>query len=142
MPRQILFCWLIVITILFPTCTRWDFERVEFLQVVTLGVLEVQTNFAILLGDISNQKTATIVESGFVISSVNANDNNLRLGQVNTISISAQAQDSLASNQAFAVNANNLSAATNYYFGLMQELKSRKRLFMGRSTSLLRLSLG
>ncbi|NND33566.1 MAG: hypothetical protein HKN76_13330, partial [Saprospiraceae bacterium] len=74
-------------------CNQWDFSRVEFTDVLTIGAIEVGSNVAFLLGDIEGLRNAGITESGFVLSSTVSAANQLRLNHPGVLSVISQDQD-------------------------------------------------
>ncbi len=68
-----LFCLLVL------GCTKWDLDRVEFAEVITIGVIDVGSNSAFLLGDIENLRGSTLSEVGFLLSPVYFEDFEFRI---------------------------------------------------------------
>ncbi|NND32144.1 MAG: hypothetical protein HKN76_06085 [Saprospiraceae bacterium] len=99
-------------------CEKWDFEKVPFTQVITVGSLEVGFNSAFLLGDIQGLRNGTITETGFLYTPVMGDDQSLQLEQSDVAQVTSptSVDGSISSDRAFAARVSNLDEATKYFF--------------------------
>ena len=65
--RVILLSCMVVLSMI--ACDKWDFDRISFTPVITIGALEVGFRSAFLLGDIEGLRNAQVIETRFVFSS-------------------------------------------------------------------------
>ncbi|NND32145.1 MAG: fibronectin type III domain-containing protein [Saprospiraceae bacterium] len=106
-------------------CDKWDFDRTAFIQIITVGAIEVGSNDAFLLGDIDGLRNTEITETGFVLSSNISEDQRLRLNQSGVVQVASPVQpDTLISqDQAFAARITGLDPNTKYYFRAYAKLQ-------------------
>ena len=104
-----------LLTLVFA-CNKWELERASFLQIITVGVINVSATSAALLGDIEELRTGTIQETGFVLSTVHSQEASLRIGQDGVVAAEAPLQDTISGGQAFGALTNKLTPSTTYFF--------------------------
>ena len=62
-----------LIGVLVTSCSEWDFKSIEFTHIVTVGVINVGSTSAVLLGDIQNLRKSDMEETGFLLSTSQIN---------------------------------------------------------------------
>ncbi|MDH3648902.1 MAG: hypothetical protein OEQ53_04420 [Saprospiraceae bacterium] len=77
--------WLLSVSILLVSCEKYDFARVEFTKVITVGAIEVFSSSAFLTGDIEGLRAGRVTGSGFVYSARVSTDESLRSGAPNVL---------------------------------------------------------
>ena len=110
------FPYLLCLLVALLSCEKWDFDRARFSQVITVGAIAVGTNDAFLIGDLENLRDNAVVERGFVISNLVLDENQLQIGEANTLTEQAAQRDTVTSDQAFAARVADLTKSTTYYF--------------------------
>ena len=122
---------LIFIGLSICACTDWDLERINFTGVITIGTIEVGSTSAFLIGDIENIRMSRVIESGFVLSSTNNDDQSLRLDQPNTFSVLSPGLDTISEDRAFAARISNLEGSTQYYFRAYVKIEGEEQIAYG-----------
>ena len=113
------------------SCEKWDFDRAQFTQVITVGAIEVGTNEAFLIGDLENIRENVVIEQGFIISSSISDEQLLKVGAANILVSQVFQQDTITSDQAFAAKATGLARSTKYYFRAFAGLEGLEELIYG-----------
>ena len=116
-------------------CNKWELERASFLQVLTVGVIDVSATSATLLGDIEDLRNGSIENAGFVLSAVHSEENTLRIGagQEEEIKLAiAPLQDTV---QAFGARADGLTPNTTYFFRSFLKLTELEEPIYGKILS-------
>ena len=103
------------ICILLLACSDFDLERVAFLKVNSLGISELGTNSVTLVGGIENLRSASLTETGFVLSSINQNTSSLLLEKSNNRIIVNEENNSTAEG-IFFTHVEDLEPGTHYFF--------------------------
>lgn len=97
-------------------CAKWDLERVEFTEVITIGVIDVGSNSAFLLGDIENLRGSIVSEVGFLISPEYLEEIEFRINNQNLTKFIPPEKSDVSENRAFATAATGLNSGQQYYF--------------------------
>jgi len=84
--------------------------------VITIGVIDVGSNNAFLLGDIENLRGSTLDEAGFLVSTVQIDESEFRINNPDISKYLSAEQVAITENQAFAVSAGDLESGTSYFF--------------------------
>jgi len=120
-----LFCLLLL------GCTKWDLDRVEFTEVITIGVIDVGSNSAFLLGDIENLRGSTLSEVGFLVSPVYFEDFEFRINNQELTRFLTASQSDISENRAFATAASGLNSGQKYFFRAYGVLTGEKEPVYG-----------
>jgi len=120
-----------LICILIIACEKYDFTRVEFTRVITVGAIEVSASSAFLTGDIEGLRAGKVVGSGFVYSEAASTDEGLRRGAPNVINQLSPFQDTITVDRAFAARITGLQQSTTYFFRAYIELEDEMDLAYG-----------
>ena len=127
--------WIIFLTgvgiFLIYSCEKWDFEKASFIEVITVGSLEVGFNSSFLLGDVNGLHKAKITETGFVLSSVAHDEQSLRLDESGILlAVTPLTGDDMTNvNRAFAARATDLNEATKYFFRAYIRLETNEAAY-------------
>ncbi len=130
-----LILWFLSISMVFVSCEKYDFDRVGFTTVITVGAIEVSATSAFLTGDIEGLRAGRVVESGFVYSDLASGDETLRRGAPNVISQPSPFRDTITVDRAFAARITILQQGTPYFFRAYIELEDEPDLAYGQIDS-------
>ncbi len=120
-----LFCLLLL------GCTKWDLDRVEFAEVITIGVIDVGSNSAFLLGDIENLRGSTLSEVGFLLSPEYLEEFEFRINNQDLTRFLTPNQSDISENRAFATAASGLNSGQKYFFRAYGVLTGEKEPVYG-----------
>ncbi len=129
------FFWFLSFFMVFVSCEKYDFDRVAFTKVITVGAIEVSATSAFLTGDIEGLRAGRVVESGFVYSDRASRDEMLRRGAPNVISQPSPFRDTITVDRAFAARITDLQQGTPYFFRAYIELEDEPDLAYGQIDS-------
>ena len=120
-------CRLLLTVFLISSCEKWDFDRVGFTKVITIGAIEVNATGAFLLGDIENIRQSTIEKTGFLLSSSAIDESNFRINNPDLVNYLSAKQSPSQDNRAFATPVADLESGNTYFFrayGLLMNLEN------------------
>ena len=106
----------LILLFLIIACEDWDLDRVDFLEIQTVGTLDVGPDRAVLLGDIQNLRESTIQETGFLLSDQPIEEAAFVFGSPNVEQYRSSEQDDITEEKAFGATITGLESGVTYYF--------------------------
>ena len=98
------------------SCTDWDLDRTNFIQVLTIGASEIGIHSALLLGDIENNRNEAQAEVGFLIAETPIDSVDFNFQNSNVSVVLSDLNSASDGNEAFIATVEDLKGGTEYEY--------------------------